>query len=149
MMRLGILLCDQVQEKLQPEFGDYPEMFLDIIEQTDSQVEVRFFSAIDCELPTDINACDVYMTSGSRWGVNDDSVWIRELEDFICQLYEGGKGFVGICFGHQLIATSLGGRVSKSNKGWGIGVVFSEIVSQKNWMTTPQLKLDLVVSHQD
>ncbi len=148
-MRLGILICDQVQEKLQPEFGDYPEMFLDIIERVDPQVEVKFFSAIDRELPTDINACDVYMTSGSRWGVNDDNVWIHELEDFIRQLYESGKGFVGICFGHQLIAKALGGRVNKSNKGWAIGVAFSEIVNPRNWMVPPQVKLDLVVSHQD
>lgn len=149
MMRLGILICDRVQEKLQTEFGDYPEMFLDIITSIDPQIEVEFFSAIDRELPVDINACDVYMTSGSRWGINDDSIWIHELEDFIRQLYEGGKGFVGICFGHQLMAKLLGGRVSKSNKGWGIGIAFSEVVKPKSWMISPQVKLDLVVSHQD
>lgn len=26
MMKLGILLCDEVQEQLQQEFGDYPAM---------------------------------------------------------------------------------------------------------------------------
>jgi GMP synthase-like glutamine amidotransferase len=148
-MKLGILICDQVQEQLQPEFGDYPAMFRDIIEKTDLQVDITFFSAIDRQLPKDIDVCDAYMTSGSRWCVNDDSVWIRELEDFIRALYKGNKGFAGICFGHQLIAKSLGGRVGKSNKGWGIGVAFSEIVSSKKWMTSLQTNVDLVVSHQD
>ena len=29
---------------------------------------------------------------------------------------------VGICFGHQIIAKALGGVVSKSDKGWGVGI---------------------------
>ncbi len=149
IMKLGILLCDQVQEQLQPEFGDYPDMFRDLINKVDDQVEVHFFSAIDRQLPTDIDVCDAYMTSGSRWGVNDDKLWIRELEYFIKLLYDAGKGLVGICFGHQLIAKCLGGKVNKSDKGWGIGVSFSEEVKSQKWMIPAQNKLDLIVSHQD
>lgn len=148
-MKLGILICDQVQDQLQPEFGDYPAMFQDIIEQVNPQIELQFFSAIDRKLPSDIDACDVYMTSGSRWGVNDDSVWIRELEQFIRRLYDGGKGFVGICFGHQLIATSLGGSVGKSGKGWGIGIYTSGSITEKPWMSPFKDSLNVVVSHQD
>jgi GMP synthase (glutamine-hydrolysing) len=28
---------------------------------------------------------------------------------------------VGICFGHQIIAQALGGKVEKSDKGWAVG----------------------------
>jgi GMP synthase-like glutamine amidotransferase len=28
---------------------------------------------------------------------------------------------VGICFGHQIMAQALGGKVEKSDKGWGLG----------------------------
>jgi GMP synthase (glutamine-hydrolysing) len=149
MMRLGILICDQVQSILQTEFGDYPAMFSALLKQVDDTLELRFYSAIGRELPTDINDCDAYMTTGSRWGANDDKLWIRELEDFIRLLYNAEKRFVGICFGHQLIAKSLGGRVDKSDKGWGIGVAFSQVVAAQDWMLPMQTKLDLVVSHQD
>ncbi|PCI63474.1 MAG: GMP synthase [Gammaproteobacteria bacterium] len=148
-MKLGILVCDQVQEQLQPEFGDYPEMFKTLLQRVDESLEIHCFSAIEHNLPEDINVCDCYITTGSRYGVNDDQIWIRELEDFIRALYKAGKGFVGICFGHQLIAKSLGGLVDKSSKGWGIGIAFSNVTNQKNWMLPVKKQLALVVSHQD
>ncbi len=32
-MKLGILLCDHVNQALQPEFGDYPAMFEKLLSQ--------------------------------------------------------------------------------------------------------------------
>lgn len=149
MMKLGILLCDEVQEQLQQEFGDYPAMFNELLQHVDNELEIQYFSAINHELPEDIHMCDFYMTSGSRWGVNDDQLWIRKLEDFVRALYVAGIGFVGICFGHQLIVKSLGGRVDKSLKGWGIGIAISDVIATHTWMTETKSKINLVVSHQD
>ncbi|WDD96950.1 glutamine amidotransferase-related protein [Thalassomonas actiniarum] len=148
-MKLGILLCDHVQEKLQVDFGGYPDMFSKILLAVDDQLDIVYYSAVDGELPSDINACDCYMTSGSKFGVNDELPWLNELEDFIRRLYREKKGFVGICFGHQLLARALGGKVQRSDKGWGIGVAAGEIVKQKSWMEPKQANLSLVVSHQD
>ncbi|NRA71006.1 MAG: GMP synthase [Gammaproteobacteria bacterium] len=148
-MKLGILLCDHVQEQLQGEFGDYPQMFSELLLQVDSTLQIEVFDVISGKLPTDINQCDVYMTSGSRWGVTDGLAWVDQLSDFLRKLYRAKKGFVGICFGHQLLAQALGGAVTKSDKGWGIGIAFSEVSTQKNWMRPYQATLDLVVSHQD
>jgi len=148
-MKLGILICDQVQEKLQPKFGDYPKMFNDLLQRVNETIEIYYYSAFNHELPTDIDECDAYITSGSRWGVNDDKLWIRELEEFIRKLYLAEKKFVGICFGHQLIAKALGGRVDNSAKGWGIGIAVSDVIDRQSWMTPTKNKLALVVSHQD
>ncbi len=35
---------------------------------------------------------------------------------------QGRAKLVGICFGHQIMAEALGGRVEKSPKGWGLGL---------------------------
>jgi len=149
MMKVGILICDHVMEKLQPKFGDYPQMFNDLLHRLDEPLEVQYYSAIEQELPVDIDECDFYLTSGSRWGVNDEQPWIQALEEFIRALYESNKKFVGICFGHQLIATSLGGRVEKSPKGWGIGIAFGDVINSQQWMIPAKDKVALVVSHQD
>ena len=148
-MKLGIIICDQVRQQLQPEFGDYPAMFANLLRQVDDQLELEFFSAINLELPDDIDACDGYLISGSRWGVNDDLAWIRQLEQFIQQLYLANKGLVGICFGHQLIGKALGGLVEKSAKGRGVGVALNQVSQLQPWMIPVQNRLNLVVSHQD
>jgi len=148
-MKLGMLICDHVQDALQPEFGDYKSMFKQLLEHSPMQIEIEYFYAIDGQLPENIDVCDVYMTSGSKWSVNDNFPWIKNLERFIKQLYEGKKGFVGICFGHQLLAKALGGKVERSDNGWGIGVSNSQVVIEQDWMIPSQATLDMVVSHQD
>lgn len=55
---------------------------------------------------------------------------------------------VGICFGHQVIAQALGGVVSKSEKGWGVGVnVYNLGGSPFEGAESGELKL--IASHQD
>ena len=41
---------------------------------------------------------------------------------------------IGICFGHQIIAEAMGGRVMKSTKGWGIGVQEYSIQNNPGWL---------------
>ncbi|WBV66493.1 type 1 glutamine amidotransferase [Legionella pneumophila] len=118
-MNLGILLCDKVSEVFVADHGQYPEMFANLLRPADSTLELTVFDAEHGELPTDIHAVDAYLISGSRHGVNDDYPWIRKLEEFVRTLHASQKKLIGICFGHQLIAKALGGKVIKSPKGWG------------------------------
>jgi len=148
-MKLGILQCDHVQAGLQPDFGDYPAMFEHALNTAGIPLDIHFYAVIDGEFPDDVHACDVYMSSGSKWGVNDDQPWIRQLELFIQDLYSAGKGFVGICFGHQLIARALGGEVQKAENGWGVGIAHTSLVNNRQWMQPQKTDLALVVSHQD
>ena len=58
---------------------------------------------------------------------------------------------IGICFGHQLIAESLGGRVEKAtDKGWGVGVHIWKIINKREWMGDySPADFSLRASHQD
>jgi GMP synthase (glutamine-hydrolysing) len=100
-----------------------------------------------------LDECEAYVSSGSKYSVYDDIRWIRTFEAFIHQLYRQHIPFIGICFGHQMIARALGGEVSRSDKGWGLGVADAELslddVNQHSWITEPAHSISLLVSHQD
>ena len=148
-MKIGILQCDDVMQELQPEFGNYPGMIEALLSKFASEWEFVTYRAVDSELPDSVHACDGYITTGSRYGVNDDLDWLGQLEEYIGALVKADKKFVGICFGHQLLGKVMGGKVEPSDQGWGVGVSFNQLMVKKPWMEPYQSSLDLVVSHLD
>ncbi|MGH8870404.1 MAG: type 1 glutamine amidotransferase [Acidimicrobiia bacterium] len=125
VMRLGLLVCDHVRPEFLGIAGDYDDMFRRLFAGHD--VEIVVYDAIGGELPGDPAECDAWITTGSRYSVNDDEPWIRDLEVFVRNVAAAEVPFVGICFGHQLIAKALGGSVIRSERGWGVGVKEVEV----------------------
>jgi len=151
-MKLGILICDHVQAHLQDEFGDYNDMFINTIIKANSGIKnlkLSFYDVQKGQYPTSINECDAYMSTGSKYSVYENQEWIIQLLAFIQSLYIAKKPFVGICFGHQLIAQAIGGLVEKSDKGWGVGVTNANVIQKKTWMKPNLNSVNLVISHQD
>lgn len=120
-MKLGLLICDHVRPEFLDVSGDYDDMFRRLFADH-PDVEVVTYDAIGGELPASPSECDAWLTTGSRHSVNDDERWIRDLEEFVRVVAATDVPFIGICFGHQLIARALGGSVVKSERGWGVGV---------------------------
>ena len=58
------------------------------------------------------------------------------------------RKMVGICFGHQIMAEALGGRVEKSDKGWGAGLHHYNVVRPEPWMDGASM-IAAPASHQD
>ena len=150
-IRIGILECDHVDSDLQDKYGDYHEMFADLVLAQDSSIEFSIYDLINDHFPVDIIACDAYIITGSRFGVYEDIPWINKAKELIKRLYEAKIPTVGICFGHQLIAASLGGKVIKAeDKGRGLGVQTWEIKSNPEWMNNELTgNLSLNACHQD
>lgn len=70
---------------------------------------------------------DIYdglIISGSRYSVVSDAheEWMQDLSTFI-QDVQGCIPVLGVCFGHQLLASSLGGSVIKHPSGRAMGTV--------------------------
>jgi GMP synthase (glutamine-hydrolysing) len=125
-VKLGLLVCDHVRPEFLPVSGDYPDMFRRLFADH-PDVELVAYDAINGEIPADPSECEAWITTGSRHSVNDDEPWIRRLEDFVRDVAREQVPFVGICFGHQLIAKALGGRVVESDRGWGVGIKEVEV----------------------
>ena len=126
VMRLGLLVCDHVRPEFEHISGDYPDMFRRLF-AGHPEVDVVVYDVISGEIPADPSECDAWITTGSRYSVNDDEQWIRDLEEFVRETAKKEVPFVGICFGHQLIAKALGGTVVRSDRGWGVGIKEVEV----------------------
>lgn len=145
MKKVALLVCDRVGEELAVEYGDYPEMFSDLL----SDYQLVPYFALDGLLPANVMDYDAYICTGSRFSVYDNEDWIEQLKDFIRQIKRVNRTFVGVCFGHQLLAEALGGKVEQSEKGWCIGVHTFEIVKNTDWMEPYQADINLLMMCQD
>ncbi len=148
-MKLGILKTDAVRPEWVPEFGEYPDMFIQLLGEVDPELEFRVYDVEQGEYPTDIDEVDAYLITGSKSSVYDDKPWIAVLMDFVRELDRRRKKLVGICFGHQLVAQALGGKTEKSPKGWGVGLHSHRFNVAPRWHDGEALDFDILVSHQD
>ncbi len=148
-MKVAILQCDNVLEKFQSRFGDYPDM---VARMFVGRKPPFSFHTYDCRrdnFPEDIDAFDFYITTGSKATVYDNDEWIQKTIRFIQKLDSNQKKCIGICFGHQLMAMACGGKVEKSEKGWGVGVAENPVMFQPVWMREAVSQINILASHQD
>lgn len=103
------------------------------------------------EWPLSNDECSTWIITGSSKSAYDDVPWVQQLQNWIREFDQrkSAQKLVGICFGHQIIAQALGGRVEKSSKGWGVGVQTIKVLKSQPWMKPSQSKLSLIFSHQD
>lgn len=118
-MLIGILQTGHAPDSVRAREGDYSDMFQTLL--ADRGLTFRTWSVVDGEFPSDINAADGWLITGSRHGVYDDLPWIAPLEEFIRKAHAEHLPLVGICFGHQIVAQALGGQVGKFPGGWRVG----------------------------
>lgn len=150
-LRIGILQCDHVADELVDTHGDYQDMFADLIHAQDDSIEVSIYDLTADQFPVDLHACDGYIITGSQFSAYDDIPWINKAKTLMANLHKAEIATIGICFGHQLIAESLGGKVNKAtDKGWGVGVQHWQVKSEEEWMGVDPLEtFSMRASHQD
>ncbi|MBV9882804.1 MAG: type 1 glutamine amidotransferase [Sphingomonadaceae bacterium] len=141
-MNLAILETGAPPPALEERFGRYPAMFERLI-----GLDARSYDVQAGALPADVGRHDAYLITGSAAGVYDDLPWIPRLITFL-RAAKGRAKLVGICFGHQVMAQAFGGRVEKSDKGWGVGLHAYPIVRHEAWMDPVPL-VAAPASHQD
>jgi len=148
-MKIGLLECDHVLDRFRHIGGDYRDMFTALFARHAPSLSLQPFDVCNGEFPRAVDECAGYLCTGSRYSVYDDVDWIHRLKDFVRQLRDADQPFVGICFGHQILAEALGGQVAKAAQGWGVGAHNIELVRQEAWMQPPQPSCRLQYMHQD
>lgn len=118
-MKIGILQCGHAMPEVVERHGEYPDMFARLLDGNGFEFET--FKVVDMEFPHGVNDADGWLLTGSRHGAYEELPFIPPLEGFIRAAYAAHVPMVGICFGHQVIAQALGGKVEKYAQGWAIG----------------------------
>lgn len=148
-MKVGLLECDHVREDLLHIAGDYRQMFAELFNRHAPQLELVNFDVRNGEFPASVDACEAFVCTGSRFSAYNSDAWIQELKGFLRQLRDADKPFVGICFGHQVLAEALGGKVEKAEQGWGIGVHSLNVTKTESWMQPERSACGIQYSHRD
>lgn len=118
-MLIGILQTGHFLNALTGENEDYDALFETMLAGHD--FAFRTFNVVDMDFPAGPEAADGWLITGSPHGAYDAADFILPLEDLIRAIFAARKPLVGICFGHQIIAQAMGGRVEKFAGGWSAG----------------------------
>ncbi|GHE92586.1 glutamine amidotransferase [Aliiroseovarius zhejiangensis] len=118
-MRIGILQTGHSPDEVRDDLGDYGQMFTRLLDG--HGYDFTIYSVVDNEFPDGPEAADGWLITGSKHGAYEDHDWIEPLEDLIRAIRDADRPLVGVCFGHQIIAQALGGKVEKFDGGWAVG----------------------------
>lgn len=110
---------------------DQPEVFL-WSPHTNERTEYGFGTVVSN--PVD---CDYIAITGSRRNVSSWEPWMNQVAELI---KTAQVPIIGICFGHQIIAAALGGKVERASEG-------SHFVSSVHY--TDGSVVNAVFTHQD
>jgi GMP synthase (glutamine-hydrolysing) len=81
--------------------------------ELDGSVEV--FKVSEGRFPPAVSArdweYDGVVVSGSQTSVYEDRDWIHELTEWVRRVHRADTPVLGICWGHQFLAQTLGGRI--------------------------------------
>ena len=147
-MRIGLLECDHVDDRYRHLSGDYSDMFTAMFAAS-PDVELVRYDVVNGELPVSPAECDGWLATGSRKSAYDDDEWIHRTSGFIRAAAATDAPFVGICFGHQLLAHALEGTVERAPAGWGAGILAVEVTQKQPWMEPFHSEARLHFMHQD
>jgi GMP synthase (glutamine-hydrolysing) len=125
MKKIGILVAGPVNEALIEKHGDYDRIFKRMLGP--DRFDFETFRVLDLDFPQSVQQCDGWLITGSKFGVYERHSFIPLLEQFVRDASAARMPMVGICFGHQIMAQALGGKVVKFDRGWGLGIQSYEL----------------------
>lgn len=118
-MKIGILMAGHATEPIARRHGDFDAMFERLLDG--HGFAFHTWDVEGMSFPDNPYDADGWLVTGSKHGAYEDHAFIPPLEAFIRDVHAARVPLVGICFGHQIIAQALGGRVEKFADGWALG----------------------------
>jgi len=149
-MKIGVLQTGTVPPELEARHGTYVVMFERLLQKADPAFMAMLWDVNEkLEIPSSPDDADGWIITGSKHAVYEDHPWIDPLKTFLREAHAARAPLVGVCFGHQILAEALGGRVEKSDRGWGCGIHDYTMSETRPWMDASQRTIAIQAMHQD
>ena len=82
-MKIGILNADAVKPEFAEEFGEYPDMFAEVLLAVDPGLDLVTYEVVQDEYPAHLDEVGAYIITGSKLGVYDELPWVLRLKEFV------------------------------------------------------------------
>lgn len=153
-LSVGVLKTGSVHPNLKERFEDYEIILTRLIQDSLPEVKIssKSYDVQKFQRPKNINDHQLYLITGSRFGVYEDLDWIHFLLKVVDEIVHSkhcNQKILGICFGHQIIAKYFGAEVSLEKSGWALGVRDYQIQNTVSWIDTEVSSFSLLGFHQD
>ncbi|MBA5708290.1 amidotransferase [Pseudomonas fulva] len=148
-LRICILETDVLRPELTAQYEGYGRMFEQLFARQPITAQFSVYNVMNGEYPADDLKFDAYLVTGSKADSFGSDPWIQTLKAYLLKLYDRGEKLLGVCFGHQLLALTLGGKAERAEQGWGVGVHRYSLAARAPWMQPQVSELTLLISHQD
>ena len=148
-LRICILETDGLRPELTAQYEGYGRMFEQLFARQPITAQFSVYNVMNGEYPAEDLKFDAYLVTGSKADSFGSDPWIQTLKAYLLKLYDQGEKLLGVCFGHQLLALTLGGKAERAEQGWGVGVHRYSLSARAPWMQPQVSELTLLISHQD
>lgn len=108
--------------------GDFEDWIIREIGPSDAEIIV--VNVLKGAALPPVDSLSGVIVTGSPAMVTDKDDWMRVLADWIVQAVERNIPLLGICFGHQLLAEAMDGRVDYHPNGREIGTVSIRLTAE-------------------
>ncbi len=112
MRRILIVQAGSTDPSVAERFGDFPDWFA---RHLAGEAELSVARPDEGELPAPARFGGILVT-GSPKSVTSPEPWMAPLGVWLVEAARG-RAVLGVCFGHQLLATALGGTVERNPLG--------------------------------
>ena len=93
-MKIGILNADKVRPELAHHFGEYPDMFGNLLLNIEPDIDIVVYDVISGDYPEMIDEVQGYIITGSKMSVYAQIGWIKQLGKFVQELHKKRKNLM-------------------------------------------------------
>ncbi|MGY6535602.1 MAG: type 1 glutamine amidotransferase [Pararhodobacter sp.] len=148
-MHIAFLDANTDRSALAARHPGEAEKFRQLLHPVAAGMQLTDFCVAEGVFPETLQGFDGVMISGSPASVNHDDDWITRLKALIRQAVSDDVPVFGACFGHQAVATALGGRVGPNPQGWVLGRAETANHSPGPWMVDAPAVMALHAAHNE